>query len=69
MSKSITEQKALNTYSRHITQDPTQPASQAMLYAIGMRDEDFKKAQVGIASTGWEGNPCNMASRNQTCWA
>ncbi len=51
---------ALNKYSRIITQDPTQPASQAMLYAIGLKDEDFNKAQVGIASTGWEGNPCNM---------
>ena len=51
---------ALNKYSRTITQDPTQPASQAMLYAIGLKDEDFNKAQVGIASTGWEGNPCNM---------
>lgn len=51
---------ALNKYSQTITQDPTQPASQAMLYAIGLKDEDFNKAQVGIASTGWEGNPCNM---------
>lgn len=51
---------ALNHYSQRITQDETQPAAQAMLYAIGMKDEDFKKAQIGIASTGWEGNPCNM---------
>ncbi|MES2732430.1 MAG: dihydroxy-acid dehydratase [Bacteroidota bacterium] len=60
MSKTTLEEKAINSYSRRITQDPTQPAAQAMLYAIGLKDEDFKKAQVGIASTGWEGNPCNM---------
>jgi dihydroxy-acid dehydratase len=50
----------LNKYSQAVTQDPTQPAAQAMLHGIGMTDEDFKKAQVGIVSTGWEGNPCNM---------
>jgi dihydroxy-acid dehydratase len=50
----------LNKYSKAVTQDPTQPAAQAMLHGIGMTDEDFKKAQVGIVSTGWEGNPCNM---------
>lgn len=52
--------KELNTYSKNITQDPTQPAAQAMLHAVGLTNEDFKKAQVGIASTGYEGNPCNM---------
>ncbi|MBC7923807.1 MAG: dihydroxy-acid dehydratase [Ferruginibacter sp.] len=60
MNKTTLGEKALNPYSQRITQDPTQPASQAMLYAIGLRDDDFRKAQVGIASTGWEGNPCNM---------
>jgi len=50
----------INKYSKTVTQDPTQPAAQAMLHAIGLTDEDFKKAQVGIASTGWDGNPCNM---------
>lgn len=50
----------LNKYSQRITQDETQPASQAMLHAIGLTTTDFKKAQVGIVSTGWEGNPCNM---------
>ena len=51
---------ALNKYSKAVTQDPTQPAAQAMLHAIGMTDEDFKKPLIGIASTGYEGNPCNM---------
>ena len=49
-----------NKYSRTVTQDPSQPAAQAMLHAIGLSDEDLKKPQVGIASTGYEGNPCNM---------
>jgi dihydroxy-acid dehydratase len=50
----------LNKYSKTLTQDLTQPAAQAMYYAIGFKEEDFSKAQVGIASMGWDGNPCNM---------
>jgi dihydroxy-acid dehydratase len=50
----------MNKYSKHVTQDDTQPAAQAMLHAIGLTEEDLKKPQVGIVSTGWEGNPCNM---------
>lgn len=50
----------LNKHSKTVTQDPTQPASQAMLYGVGLTDDDMNKAQVGIASTGWEGNTCNM---------
>ncbi len=50
----------LNKYSKTITQDPTQPASQAMLYGIGLTKEDLAKAQVGIASMGYDGNTCNM---------
>ncbi len=49
-----------NKFSKHVTQDPTQPAAQAMLHALGLTREDLKKPQVGIVSTGWEGNPCNM---------
>ncbi len=51
---------SLNKYSRRITQDVTQPGAQAMLYATGLTPEDLDKPQVGIASTGWQGNPCNM---------
>lgn len=51
---------ALNTYSKTVTQDPTQPAAQAMLYALGLTEDDLQKPFVGIASTGYEGNPCNM---------
>lgn len=50
----------LNKYSKTITQDPTQPASQAMLYGIGLTKEDLAKAQVGIVSMGYDGNTCNM---------
>ena len=50
----------LNKYSKTFTQDPTQPAAQAMLYGIGLTDEDMKKAQVGVASMGYDGNTCNM---------
>ena len=50
----------MNKYSWRVTQDETQPAAQAMLHAIGLTEDDLKKAQVGIASTGYEGNPCNM---------
>ena len=50
----------LNKYSRTITQDESQPASQAMLYGIGFTEQDMQKAQVGIASTWYEGNTCNM---------
>ena len=49
-----------NKYSKNVTQDPTQPAAQAMLHAIGMSDSDFEKPLIGVASTGYEGNPCNM---------
>ena len=50
----------LNRYSKVLTQDETQPAAQAMLYGIGLTDEDLEKAQVGIVSMGYEGNTCNM---------
>lgn len=50
----------LNKYSRRLTQDDTLPGAQAMLYGIGLTEDDLKKAQVGIVSTGWEGNTCNM---------
>ena len=50
----------LNKYSSQLTQVQSQVGSQAMLYGVGLTDEDMKKAQVGIASMGWEGNTCNM---------
>ncbi len=50
----------LNKHSKVITKKGTQPAAQAMLHAIGLTKEDFEKPFIGIASTGYEGNPCNM---------
>lgn len=50
----------LNRHSRVVTQDDTQPAAKAMLHGIGLTEEDMTKALVGIVSTGYEGNTCNM---------
>ena len=50
----------LNKYSKRVTQDDTQPAAKSMLYAIGLSEEDMNKPLVGVGSTGYEGNPCNM---------
>ncbi|HVO73831.1 MAG TPA: dihydroxy-acid dehydratase [Ignavibacteriaceae bacterium] len=50
----------LNKYSSRLTEAPSQVGSQAMLYGVGLKDEDMHKAQVGIVSMGWEGNTCNM---------
>lgn len=54
------ENTTLNRYSREITEPKSQGASQAMLYATGLREQDMQKPQVGIASMWFEGNPCNM---------
>ncbi|MBS1557163.1 MAG: dihydroxy-acid dehydratase [Bacteroidetes bacterium] len=51
---------SINKYSRTLTQDSTLPGAQAMLYAIGLKESDMGKAQVGIASAGYDGNSCNM---------
>jgi len=59
-SNDTTEAIELNKYSKTFTQDPTQPGAQAMLYGIGLTDEDMQKAQVGVASMGYDGNTCNM---------
>ncbi|CAK7265561.1 dihydroxy-acid dehydratase ilv3 [Sporothrix epigloea] len=63
-SKSLAVQanpdEKLNKVSSKITQPKSQGASQAMLYAVGMTEEDMNKAQVGISSVWYEGNPCNM---------
>ena len=50
----------INKTSATLTEDPNQPASQAMLFGAGFTEEDMHKAQVAIASTGYEGNTCNM---------
>ncbi len=60
MKSSSDNGTVLNKYSRTFTQDETQPAAKAMLYGIGLTDADMDKAQVGIASMGYDGNTCNM---------
>ena len=59
-SNETIEAVELNKYSKTFTQDPTQPGAQAMLYGIGLTDDDMQKAQVGVASMGYDGNTCNM---------
>jgi dihydroxy-acid dehydratase len=54
------EAVVLNKWSRTLTQTKVQGASQAMLYATGLKEEDMNKPQIGIASVWYEGNPCNM---------
>ena len=50
----------LNRYSQTLTQQMDNPAAKAMLYGIGLTSDDMQKPQIGIASTGYEGNTCNM---------
>ncbi|OLP94436.1 Dihydroxy-acid dehydratase [Symbiodinium microadriaticum] len=50
----------INRTSKALTQPKSQGASQAMLHAVGMKKEDLNKAQVGICSVWYQGNPCNM---------
>src|ERR1700759_3890917 len=50
----------LNRYSKTFTQDEPQPAAKAMLYGIGLTDDDMQKPQIGVASMGYDGNTCNM---------
>ena len=59
-SSSSTGGPILNRYSSTLTQPKKQGASQAMLYATGLKPEDLCKAQVGVGSVWFEGNPCNM---------
>mmetsp|Transcript_1621 Transcript_1621/g.2523 ORF Transcript_1621/g.2523 Transcript_1621/m.2523 type:complete len:640 (-) Transcript_1621:112-2031(-) len=54
------EGPVLNKYSRILTQPKSQGASQAMLYATGLVEDDMSKPQVGVCSVWYEGNPCNM---------
>jgi len=58
--RAAAEAPVLNKFSSRITQPKSQGASQAMLYATGMDEEDMNRAQIGISSVWYEGNPCNM---------
>ena len=50
----------LNRISRELTQRQDRPAARAMLFAAGLSEADLERPQVGIVSSGYEGNPCNM---------
>lgn len=60
MADDAEEEKVLNKFSRFLTGPKSQGASQAMLYATGLKEEDMNKPQVGVCSVWYEGNPCNM---------
>jgi dihydroxy-acid dehydratase len=50
----------LNRYSKQITQSYRHPAARAMLFGAGLSESDMELPQVGVISSGYEGNPCNM---------
>ena len=47
-------------FSDDVTQGVEKSAARAMLRAVGLKDEDFQKFQVGIVSAGNEVTPCNL---------
>ena len=55
-----TETVKLNKYSSRITEPKSQGASQAVLYGVGLSEDDMAKPQVGVSSVWYEGNTCNM---------
>jgi dihydroxy-acid dehydratase len=64
MSGSTTESTTkpdLKPRSRDVTDGLERTAARGMLRAVGMRDEDFDKPQIGIASSWNEITPCNLS--------
>ncbi|MCC6491223.1 MAG: dihydroxy-acid dehydratase [Candidatus Hydrogenedentes bacterium] len=60
-AKSAAKDKSLHrVYSSQITETVERAPSRAMLHAVGFTEKDFKKSQVGIASTWSMVTPCNM---------
>ncbi|GDX17252.1 dihydroxy-acid dehydratase [Actinomycetes bacterium] len=49
--------------SKDVTEGFERAPARSMLRAVGMKDEDFKKPQIGIASSWNEITPCNMSLR------
>jgi len=58
--KKTTSTPSDRPYSSQITEGPERAASRAMLHAVGFDRDDFKKPQVGVASTWSMVTPCNM---------
>ena len=48
------------TYSARVTDGVERAASRAMLHAVGFTQADFRKSQIGVASTWSMVTPCNM---------
>ena len=57
----MTQTSDLQPRSRDVTQGLERAAARGMLRAVGMRDEDFSKPQIGIASSWNEITPCNLS--------
>src|SRR5438128_8480572 len=53
-------QPADRAFSSIVVDGPERAASRAMLYAVGFKKEDFRKPQIGVASTWSMVTPCNM---------
>jgi dihydroxy-acid dehydratase len=52
--------KNTRTFSSLVVDGMERAPSRAMLHAVGFNNEDFKKPQIGIASTWSMVTPCNM---------
>ena len=57
---SATSDSPARVFSGPLLDGPDRAASRAMLYAVGFEKEDFKKSQIGIASTWSQVTPCNI---------
>ncbi|GAB2214268.1 hypothetical protein Droror1_Dr00018610 [Drosera rotundifolia] len=53
-------QLKLDKYSSRITEPKSQGGSQAILYGVGLSDDNMQKPQIGISSVWYEGKTCNM---------
>lgn len=60
MTKKTSSSKSARQYSSAVVDGLDRAASRAMLRPVGFKDADFKKPQVGIASTWSMVTPCNM---------
>lgn len=58
--KNRTPLDSTRAFSSIVVDGPERAASRAMLYAVGFKKEDFRKPQIGVASTWGMVTPCNM---------
>ena len=63
--RKLTNKKAQNSpstrqYSSKVVDGIERAPSRGMLYAVGFNKEDFKKPQIGVASTWSQVTPCNI---------